>query len=64
MELNSMAMNDKMPIDSIRRKAGHLEAFQMCLLSLKELHQGDVEKFRQGYIVEEKEENEREIESE
>lgn len=63
LELNATALNDKHPIDAIRRKAGQLEMVQVCLAALKELYQGDPAKFRKDYLADTEEEKKDDPES-
>lgn len=57
LEVNSLCLNDKTPIDAIRRKAGHLEAYQFALGNLKELLISDIDKFRKQHLEEDVEED-------
>jgi hypothetical protein len=49
-ELNALALNDKVKLPSIKRKAGHLEAYQFVLQRFEELYKGDLESFKKDYL--------------
>lgn len=55
-ELYSLSVNVKAPVDSLRIKAGHLEATQHILDAFTELYNGDLNKFMQEYLGQKSEE--------
>lgn len=60
-ELMSNCSNIERPVDAIRLKYGHVEAYTEILNVFSELYEGDLEKFKESYFdgyKEEKEENE------
>jgi hypothetical protein len=51
-ELYSTCSNDKMPIETVKRKYGQLEATKVILKAFTELYEGDVSKFKKEYLSE------------
>lgn len=49
-ELFSLSLNTKAPVDALRIKAGHVEAFSVVLDAFTELYRGDVTKFNEAYL--------------
>jgi hypothetical protein len=60
MELYSLSLNTKLPIGTIRIKAGHLEATQHVLDAFKDLYNGDLNKFMEEYLGQAPEEEDKE----
>jgi hypothetical protein len=60
-QLMSNCSDISKPIDAIRLRSGHVEAYTEILNVFTELYEGDIEKFKEAYIEgykEEKEEDE------
>jgi hypothetical protein len=57
-QLMSECSNIDRPIDAIRLKYGHVEAYTEILNVFTELYEGDIEKFKESYIDGYKEEKE------
>ena len=55
-ELYSTCSNDKMAIETVKRKYGQLEATKFILKAFTELYEGDVSKFKKEYLSESDEE--------
>jgi hypothetical protein len=60
LELYALSVNSKVPVDSIRVKAGHMEAFGHVLAAFKDLYHGDINKFMQEYLGQQPEEDDKE----
>ena len=58
-ELMSNCSNIERPIDAIRLKYGHVEAYTEILNVFSELYEGDLEKFKESYFDGYKEEKEK-----
>lgn len=63
-QLVALSINAKVPVDALRVKAGHLEATTHILAAFKELYNGDLNKFKQEYLGEQPEEEEKESKDE
>lgn len=57
-ELYSTCSNDKMAIETVKRKYGQLEATKVILKAFTDLYEGDVGKFKKEYLSEGEEDNE------
>lgn len=57
-ELHSVCANDKVGIETVKRKYGHLEAFTEVLNTFSELYNGDLEKFNVEYLNQKEDSNE------
>lgn len=51
-ELYSTCSNDKMAIETVKRKYGQLEATKVILKAFTDLYEGDVSKFKKEYLSE------------
>lgn len=49
-ELHSVCANDKVGIETVKRKYGHLEAFTEVLNTFTELYNGDLSNFNVEYL--------------
>lgn len=58
-ELMSNCRDITRPIDAIRLKYGHIEAYTEILNAFTDLYEGDLEKFKLDYIAGYKEEKEK-----
>lgn len=58
-ELMNLCQDVTKPIDAIRLKAGHTEAYAEILSVFSELYEGDLEKFKESYLEGYKEEKEK-----
>ncbi len=59
-ELYSLSINRTAPIDSLRIKAGHIEATQHILEAFTSLYNGDINKFNEDYLGKKPEEDDKE----
>jgi hypothetical protein len=57
LELYSLSVNSKVPVDAIRVKAGHIEATGHVLAAFKDLYNGDINKFMEEYLGQRPEED-------
>lgn len=59
-ELYSTCSNDKMAIETVKRKYGQLEATKVILKAFTDLYEGDISKFKKEYLSENDEETQEE----
>lgn len=57
-ELYSTCSNDKLAIETVKRKYGQLEATKVILKAFTDLYEGDVSKFKKEYLSEGDEDSE------